>query len=389
MENTKALWLIRRANLDMLWSREKNTVIANHNRIKEILCKWHPFRRSIPLPEISAWKVEDQMGMGIAMMTLVKSMEKGRITNYTQFDACRHLRGTVSNMYGATASANEQRQVFKSRDGRVFHSHQDPMQSNFMERFMKGMRARMPEESERNLPLGGLVVQRLLEEMEFEWALPTTTAQRKRKLTMTAAYISVTYTLSLRGNEGFWVDGDALCDHIQLGKEDKGTPHVAIALLGFFKGEAGERMHVFVAANITKSGVRIRRWLERVVETLQVEKKRGGPAFCDEEGYILDSQQIEDVMHPFLDELQGSKGLEQALPRGIDVATYYRCARSFRRGAANTAAVNKVNETTIKFVNRWRSYEKNQGKSPGFDMLQHYTDGEGTRPLQLAFTSAV
>ena len=103
MEDIKALRLIRRANLDMLWSREKNTVVANHNRVKEILRKWHPFRRTIPLPEISAWKVEDQMGMGIAMMTLVKSMEKGRITNYTQFDACRHLGGTVSNMYGATA----------------------------------------------------------------------------------------------------------------------------------------------------------------------------------------------------------------------------------------------------------------------------------------------
>ena len=148
-------------------------------------------------------------------------------------------------------------------------------------------------------------------------------------------------------------------------------------------------MHVFVAANTTKSGVRVRQWLERVVETLRAENKKGGPAFCDEEGFILTSQQIEDVMHPFLEELQGTKGLEQVLPRGIDVATYYRCARSFRRGAANTAAVNKVNETTIKFVNRWRSYEKNQGKSPGFDMLQHYTDGEGTRPLQLAFTSAV
>ena len=123
-----------------------------------------------------------------------------------------------------------------------------------------------------------------------------------------------------------------------------------------------------------------------MIEILRVEKKRGGPDFCDREGFILNSQQ---VVHPILEELQGSKGMEQMLPKGIDVATYYRCARSFRRGATNTATVNKVNETTIKCVNRWRSYEKNQGKSPGFDMLQHYTDGEGTRPLQLAFTSAV
>ena len=389
MEDLRALKLIRRANLDMLWSRERTTVAANLSRIKELLHKWHPFRRAVPLPEITAWKVEDQMGMGIAMMTLAKSMEKGRIASYTQFDACRHIRGTVSNMYGATAVGNDERFSFKSKDGRVFHINKDPMQSNFMERFVKGMRSRMPEESERNLPLGGSVVQRLLEEIEFEWASPSTTAKRKRLLTMTAAYISITYSLSLRGNEGFWVDGDTLCDHIQLGREDRNVPHVVIALLGFFKGESGERMHVFSAANTTRSGVRVRRWLERVVAILRSEKKRGGPAFCDQEGYILNSHQIEEVIHPILEDLQGSKGMEQMLPKGVDVTTFYRCARSFRRGAANTATINKVSETTIKFVNRWRSYEKNQGKSPGFDMLQHYTDGEGTRPLQLAFTSAV
>ena len=216
---------------------------ANLSRIKVLLNKWHPFQRSVPLPEITACKVEDQMGMGMAIMTLAKSMEKGRIANYTQFDACRHIRGTVSNVYGATAAANEERLTFKLRDGRVFHVNKDPMQSNFMERFVKGMRSRMSEESERNLPLGGMVVQRLLEEIEFEWALPFTTAKRKRLLTMAAAYISITYSLSLRGNEGFWVDGDALCDHIQLGRENTSIPHVVIALLGFFKGESGDRMH--------------------------------------------------------------------------------------------------------------------------------------------------
>ena len=46
-----------------------------------------------------------------------------------------------------------------------------------------------------------------------------------------------------------------------------------IALLDLFKGEAGERMHVFSAANVTNSGVRVRKWLERVVEI-----RKEGPA---------------------------------------------------------------------------------------------------------------
>ena len=148
-------------------------------------------------------------------------------------------------------------------------------------------------------------------------------------------------------------------------------------------------MHVFSLANNNTSGTRVRSWLERVVDILKDEGKRGCPAFCDEEGFMLQSDQVEGIMHPILTALQGTSGLEQALPVGIDVETFYRCERSFRRGSENTALVRKVCKGTIEFVNRWRSFEGNRGKLPGFDMLRHYADGESTRPLQLDFTSAV
>ena len=166
-------------------------------------------------------------------------------------------------------------------------------------------------------------------------------------------------------------------------------PHVVVALLGFFKAKGGERMHVFSIANQTNSGVRVRIWLERVVDILKREKKRGCPAFCDKDGFILTSSDVERVMHPILSMLQGGPGLEQALPRGIDIESFYRCERSFRRGAETTVLVSKVNKTTIEFVHRWRSFEANKGKAPGFNMIHHYADGELTRPLQLDFTSAV
>ena len=79
---------------------------------------------------------------------------------------------------------------------------------------------------------------------------------------MVAGYIATTYAYSLRGNEGFWVDGDSLVENIKLGKLDPQTPHVVVALLGFFKAEGGERMHVFSIASQTNSGVRVRIWLE-------------------------------------------------------------------------------------------------------------------------------
>ena len=94
-------------------------------------------------------------------------------------------------------------------------------------------------------------------------------------------------------------------------------------------------------------------------------------------------------MHPIISSLQDESGLEQHLPRGVDVESYYWSERSFQRGAETTALIKKMNKTTIEFVHRWRSYERNKGHTPGFNMLHHYADGEHTRPLQLEFSSAV
>ena len=116
------------------------------------------------------------------------------------------------------------------------------------------------------------------------------------------------------------------------------------------------------------------------------EKKRGCPAFCDEEGYILLSENVEEIMHPILEALRGSAGLEQMLPEGIDVEIFYRCDRSFIRDADNTALVRKVNEEAIHFVHRWRKFEANKGRTPGLRMMHHYAEGESIRPLQLKFT---
>ena len=60
----------------------------------------------------------------------------------------------------ATAEGNEARYALKTLSGNVFHSSRDPMQSILMERFVKGLKARMPVESNRNAPITGDVVKR-------------------------------------------------------------------------------------------------------------------------------------------------------------------------------------------------------------------------------------
>ena len=382
--------LVRRANLDLFWSRETATVANNLGKVKKVISLWRDRNNFSPLPAITPWKEQDEVGMSTAISMLEYSLEKGRIANYIQFDSCRTIRSAMSNIYTASARGNEGRLTFKSTTGTVFHLHDDPLQSVFMERFVRGMKTRMPVASARNLPLTGPIVKRILDRMEFDWALPTTSEKDRRMLTMVAGYIATTYTYSLRGNEGFWVDGDALCQNINVGRNAMPIPHVVVTLLGFFKAETGERMHVFSLANITNSGIRVRIWLERVARILNEEGKRECPAFCDEDGYSLSHDHVEEIIHPIIRSLQGSPHLGQAaLPEGVDVEAFYRCDRSFRRGSATTALVQKVKRESIEFVNRWRSFERNKGKSPNLQMLWHYADGESTRPLQLDYTSSV
>ena len=122
---------------------------------------------------------------------------------------------------------------------------------------------------------------------------------------MTASYICVAYGYSLRGHEVFWVDCDRLVRLIHMGEADPRIPHVIVAALGRFKGKDGDRMHLFPPE--TRSGVRIRVWLERLAALLQAEGKSLCPAFCDDERYQLSSSDIKCVFHPILEELKVMK----------------------------------------------------------------------------------
>ena len=382
---------IKRVNLDIFWSRELSTVRKNLATVKEQISKWKGRYGVFPFPEIKPWKMgEARLSMMTAMSVLEKSTEEGRLSkDYTQFNTCRQIRSVISNMVGATFASLNHCQTYKSRLGHVFHSYDDPTQNSVVERFIAGMKARMPVDFARNLPLMGSVVKRILDNLELEMFGGVASKERKRLLTMVGGYIAVTYSYSLRGNEGFWVDGDSLVKEIDVGKEATPIPHVLVPVIGFFKAEHGERMHVFCLANQTKSGIQVRVWLERVVSILREEKKAMCPAFCDAKGYMMQSYEVEGVIHPILKEIQHTRELEQDLPFGVDVELFYRCDRSFRRGGATTASNNGISKEIIEFVHRWSNYEKNKGRPPNHNMLQHYADGARTRPLQLAFTSSV
>ena len=208
-----------------------------------------------------------------------------------------------------------------------------------------------------------------------------------RIVLMTAAYIATTFGYSLRGNEGFRVDAQRLIDNINVGKHNARAKHVVICLLGRFKGEEGDRMHVFPLSSVTRSGIRIRLWLERLVRLLRTEGKTGCPAFCDEDGYQLAAADLEAVMHPILRKLQEDESQQDVILPGLDIESEFRMARSLRRGSESEALDQGLPESTVRLVNRWGSYEKNRGAEPGFDMLDHYAASANTRYKQISYSA--
>ncbi len=391
LSDDRELALIRRANLDMFWSRESSTVSQTMGSLKELIGGAKSAGRLIPLEGMTPWKVGDDEGMGVAIAMLEKSIKTSgaNSSEFLQFSTIRKLRSASANVFAATSQASTTAFVMKTSAGAIQRIYSGGTQSVLLERFVMGLKARMPHISKRNKPITSVMVNYVLDALELEWSDRAVLPERRRIVLMTAAYIATTFGYSLRGNEGFWVDAQRLIDNINVGKYDTRAKHVTICLLGRFKGEEGDRMHVFPLASVTRSGIRIRLWLERLVRLLRTEGKTGCPAFCDEDGYQLSAADLEAVMHPILRRLQSDESKPDVILPGLDVETEFRMARSLRRGSESEALDQGVPESTVRLVNRWGSYERNRGAEPGFDMLDHYAASANTRYKQISYSAVL
>jgi hypothetical protein len=107
-------------------------------------------------------------------------------------------------------------------------------------------------------------------------------------------FFVVAFGASLRGNEGFMVETQGLLSHLGDGDGIEEThPHVVIPLVGRFNNEVGERWHLVLLVSVTHSGFNIRLWVERLAKVLMAEGKTSGPAFCNHDGTMLGSTEVD------------------------------------------------------------------------------------------------
>lgn len=370
---------IRRANLDMMWAREPGTVSG-------VLSQEKKFRKmqeelGLPGPNHPAkgpWPVGDFVGMTTCLVMLRASTKAGRYSkSHQQFDTIRRLRTVSTNIYDGSLEGEMASLVLSGEKGKKYRATVGGTESYLFKLFNQGLENRMDKEVRSDLGLSFMLLQEIFYRLEVELQDSNTKKKRRRFLVVFGVYMAISYGGSLRGNEGFFLEGKALLRDIDKGKSHPEYPHVVCSLLGKFKGETNEATSKLVLANVSKFGIKFRLWLERLAGVLVLEGAltRSGeyiPALCEESGELMEYGKINEEFQSQLEGIQASKGL---IPKDLEVRKKYRINRSIRRGSRTRAQAVGVREDVINLMNRWSKIEVGRGRKK-LSMYEHYAEIE-------------
>ena len=383
---------IRRVNLDIMWSREPATIRGNLSQIRKLIKVPKELgMQGFNIPR-GPWPVGDFVGFRLAVAMLRASQWKGRYDpDYVQYDTIRKMRSALSNAHESSAVAAEHVGLMKGERGRQFRITTSPTDSKLFQSFMLGMESRMGRMVKSNVGIDVRILKEILQRYNNDLLNVKTTWKRKRWIIMAGAYFVACYGASLRGNEGLYLEASSLVEMISCGKEEFNATegHVCLPLLGRFKTEVGEDKHVALVVNVTKSGIRVRRWIERLAWLIQHEKKhtQAGPAFYNEDGNMIRAYQLNGEFHQILHSVQLDR--PDLLPEGTDIEGSYGTFRSFRRGSLTRATEEGVVGPDLDVINRWRKFESSQGSRPHMSMREHYLEIRLVLKRMLVYSKAL
>jgi len=364
-------------NLDGIWSRAPSTISSVKSGIMQLLQMWKELHVTPELPALGPWPLDDPVGFRLALAQLKQSQKQGfNRLSHTQYDTIRRLRTSLAHVWESSAVCKGPELIFgfKNLKGDAFRTSNCPMESRWFSLFNRGLLLRMGRQTETNFGLDyrvlGVV---MLKNMEREADEEQENYVAHRRVVLVGCFLVIAFVCALRGNEGFMVDAGELRNHFWYGSEQGSSPsHVVIPLLGRFKNEEGERLHLMVSVSVTGSGLKVRYWVDRWLGILRSEGRSSGPAFCNMSGTVLESGDIDGEFHNQLRKVQEAR--PDLLDPEVDVEEKFRIFRSLRRGSNSRAVDMKVPESVIDLHNRWRSMERRGGQRAANSMRDYYTD---------------
>ena len=384
VQDLNTLVFIRAATLDAMWSKESGTVLSNFSRMSLDL-ENALGRLSIDgiFPRMGNPEMEDKMGMAMALITLDVSTRPGVYADHLQWDTMRQTPTWFFHAYEA---------IMGGADGSVYAGDAKKMyetscvtRSRWFAGFLLGAKRRMGVKRKQNEALTSKQLLGLLAIAEEEW-IRTNDEEVRKRLEEVASFTCIGFCASLRGEE---ISLTSIMGMLQFWDSSQGyhIPHLMITLRGKYKGEQNLRWHMLAIAEVTKSGIQVRKWVERLMHTrVEREGAKTGPLFANAEGKRVSLNAYEGEFRRLLTEAR--KKDPKIFPPKAEIDDY-SLRRSLRRGATTQATNNKVSGTTIQLVNRWRQREAARGAEPGLSMQQVYTDALSAIDRTLCFSQSL
>ena len=367
-----------------MWAREPGIVEDNRREIAtgiemaKILTIDPPYWPMGPFPPY------DSFGYGVAVTMVYRSLTPGKYANYLQFGSIRKARSAFSNCYMASVTGHENANSIGRAIGKLYLT-KCPTQSLWFGRFTEGCLKRMGQIVKQDFGISIGVLHELL--LLIKQDIRIKQGLDKYMLILTGAFACICFCGSFRGHEVFLVDLGGLLKHNKQLKQSGTSHYVIVPLLGRFKGETGEKYHLTPLAAETKTGIKVKFWVQMLMSIHQHYGRNQGFAFCDRTGNTLSSKDIQPYVTRYLKQIQDSR--PDLIPPDVNVQEEYGISLSFRRGATAHAKKQKVSKMDIDAANRWRNVENAQGRKINQPMRDHYSEVSQMTPTLLRFSQAL
>ncbi len=379
---------IRRVLIDVMWAREPDTVAGNWARSKRdyVTAMNHlSLRTQSLLPLLGNPKVEDRLGMGVAILMVVTSLRAGVNSTNIQYNTMQKTPTWYGNGFDAgsrytcdTVIGLDQKKQYLS-SGHTFGK----WFSRFMK--MKGVRLRMGMVHRQNEALTSGLVLGICRVAKGDWRNVVGT-DRQVEIEDRVCFTLLAFGAGLRGEEVPLVDLEGLLTFWMETHQEEDR-HIMITLQGRFKGKVDQCWHIVPICNVTQSGIPFRLWMERIMyRWVRLQGQSKGWLFEATPGKRAKFGRYQEYFRTLIDLARERES--RLLPASV-LTNDFSLWRLPRRGAVLETTNNKLEVKVIELINRWRKKEATRSSEAGLPMRQVYTQVRSTLPTMMEFSWAL
>ena len=128
--------------------------------------------------------------------------------------------------------------------------------------------------------------------------------------------------------------------------------------------------------------------MERLIAVNEICGCETGPSFCNDDGVMLKSRDMNEILHELLGEsfIEHPALFQLDIQSIADIEDKYSAYRSFRHGSDLLAIAMKVPVEDIEVVNRWPKKEASGTGKASIEMTQYYAKVHILLPSFMCYT---